>query len=162
MSEIQDSWKNLAGRVEAFGRNFEDRVDVDSPPSPSAGPDADADANSEATTASDTSGTDDQPTAKSNDAKAVLEDLGHRLTDAFDSVGAAAKDQAVRDEVRGLGTALIEALGTTFSAVGAEIDSMLKKKSDREAESAEEPTNADDQVVEADIIEEPGDEQSNG
>jgi hypothetical protein len=58
-------------------------------------------------------------------AKAEVRDALHRLTgaldDAFDAIGTAARDDAVKSDVKQVGQSLVVALGATFSEVSAEV-----------------------------------------
>lgn len=96
MAEVQDSWKDVAGKAEALGLklklHLEQEKDESEPRSP-------------------------------GDTKALIDDLGAKLTDAFDSIGNAAKDPAVHDDVKDVGRLLRDALVTTFNAAGEEVNS---------------------------------------
>jgi Flp pilus assembly pilin Flp len=58
-------------------------------------------------------------------AKAEVRDALHRLTnaldDAFDAIGTAARDDAVKGDVKQVGQSLVTALGATFSQISAEV-----------------------------------------
>jgi hypothetical protein len=58
-------------------------------------------------------------------AKAEVREALHRLTgaldDAFDAIGTAARDDAVKSDVKQVGQSLVAALGATFSEVSAEV-----------------------------------------
>jgi hypothetical protein len=58
-------------------------------------------------------------------AKAEVRDALHRLTaaldDAFEAIGTAARDDAVKGDVKQVGQSLVTALGATFSQVSAEV-----------------------------------------
>ena len=64
----------------------------------------------------------------------AIKRLGNAIQDAFDAVGAAAKDDAVRQDVKQVGRSLITALDVTFREVSDEV----KKVFDRSA--TESPT----------------------
>ena len=55
------------------------------------------------------------------DTKALVDEMSQRVTDAFESMGNAAKDPAVHDDVKEVGRLFKDALMSTFSAVGAEV-----------------------------------------
>ncbi len=65
------------------------------------------------------------------DAEAAVESavakLGTALQDAFDALGAAATDEAVRNDVQQVGQSLTEALSATF----AEVSDPVRKAFDR-------------------------------
>ena len=85
--------------------------------------------------------------ASPGDTKAVLDNLGDRLQDAFDSVGNASKDPAVRADVKEIGTLFKDALSETFSTVSSEVGDVMKKTAKRgdtdEASSADDGTDGD-------------------
>ena len=60
-------------------------------------------------------------------AQAAIEEMGAKLQDAVNSMGNAAKDPAIRSDLRDLGELLRDAMNETFSAVGAEVGGILKK-----------------------------------
>lgn len=97
MSEIQDSWKEVAGKAEALGLKLKLHLEQEQD--------------------------DDQPERTAGDTKAMVDELGRKLNDAFDSFGNAAKDPAVHEDVKDVGRLLRDALVTTFNAVGAEVSS---------------------------------------
>ena len=57
----------------------------------------------------------------------MVDELGQKLTDAFDSLGNAAKDPAVHEDVKDIGNTLRDALLSTFSTVGAEVNTRTKR-----------------------------------
>ena len=97
MTEIQDSWKEVASKAEALGLKLKLHLEQEQ--------DADA------------------PERTAGDTKAMVDELGNRLNDAFDSFGNAAKDPAVHEDVKDIGRLFRDALVTTFNAVGAEVSS---------------------------------------
>ncbi len=97
MSEIQDSWKEVAGKAEALGLKLKLHLEQELD--------------------------DDQPERSAGDTKALVDELGRKLNDAFDSFGNAAKDPAVHEDVKDVGRLFRDALVTTFNAVGAEVSS---------------------------------------
>lgn len=75
-------------------------------------------------------GTDgEQARAQTDEA---IKRLGNAIQDAFDAVGAAAKDEAVRQDVKHVGRSLVEALDVTFREVSDEV----RKAFDRSATDA--------------------------
>jgi hypothetical protein len=97
MTEIRDSWRDVAAKAEAIGLklrlHLEQEDQAEEPPTGGA-----------------TGGT-----------RAAIDELGTKLKDAIEAFGAAAKDPAVRSDVADMGSALKDALITTFNAVGAEL-----------------------------------------
>ena len=59
--------------------------------------------------------------------KAAFDDLGERLEDAFEAFGNAAKDPAVRADVREIGLMLKDAMRDTMSNVGAEVGDRFRQ-----------------------------------
>jgi hypothetical protein len=55
------------------------------------------------------------------ETQAALKRLGVAVQDAFEAVGAAARDEAVRHDVKSVGTSLLGALDATFRQVSGEI-----------------------------------------
>jgi len=58
----------------------------------------------------------------------ALDRLARAIDDAFDAVGEAAKDEAVREDVRKVGRTLSDALGATFSEVGDDLNRFMERK----------------------------------
>lgn len=96
MSEVQDSWKEVASKAEALGLKLKLHLEQEQ---------------------------DEGSEREPGDTKAMVEELGQRLSDAFDGVGNAAKDPAVHEDVKDIGNVLKDALLATFNAVGAEVQS---------------------------------------
>lgn len=102
MSEVQDSWKEVAGKAEALGLKLKLHLEQEQ-----------HEENQEQ------EGTE----RASGDTKAMIDDLAKKLSDAFDSFGHAAKDPAVHADVKEVGALLKDALVTTFTKVGADVSS---------------------------------------
>jgi hypothetical protein len=58
---------------------------------------------------------DDADEREPGSTRAAIDDLGERLEDAFEAFGNAAKDPAVRADVRDIGVLLKDALGETLA-----------------------------------------------
>ncbi len=97
MSEVQNSWKDVAGKAEALGLKLKLHLEQEQD--------------------------DDQPERSAGETKAIVDELGRKIADAFDSFGNAAKDPAVHEDVKDVGRLFRDALVTTFHAVGAEVSS---------------------------------------
>lgn len=87
------------------------------------------------------------------ETQAAIEEIGAKLQDAVNSLGNAAKDPAIRADLKDLGQLLRDAMNETFSTVGAEVGDILKKTkgemaADKE-ESATESSTADDAIGDA-------------
>ena len=96
MSEVQDSWKDVAGKAEALGLKLKLHLEQES---------------------------DGDEEKAQGDTKAMIDDLGRKVQDAFESVGNAAKDPAVHEDVKDMGRLFKDALMATMSAVGSEVGS---------------------------------------
>jgi len=59
----------------------------------------------------------------------AIKRLGNAIQDAFDAVGAAAKDDAVRQDVKQVGRSLITALDVTFREVSDEVRKVFDRSS---------------------------------
>ncbi|MDH3294062.1 MAG: hypothetical protein OER95_07045 [Acidimicrobiia bacterium] len=77
------------------------------------------------------------------DARAALEEMGAKLQDAVDSLGNAAKDPAIRSDVKDLGLLLRDVMNETLSTVGAGVGELLKKTKGEMASGVDD-TGADD------------------
>ena len=108
----QDRWQEVKAKVEGLGLKLKLHLEQEQ---------VDGEATSESL----------------NDAKAALEEMGTKLQDAVDSLGNAAKDPAIREDVRDLGMLLRDAMNETFSAVGAEVGQVLRKTKGEVASEAE-------------------------
>jgi hypothetical protein len=94
MAEMQDSWKEVSSKAEALGLKLKLHLEQEH---------------------------DASEPREAGDTKALVDDLTTKLTDAFDSIGNAAKDKAVHDDVKDVGRLLRDALVSTFHAAGAEV-----------------------------------------
>ena len=56
-----------------------------------------------------------------DEVKEAVRKLGMAVQDAVDALGAAARDQAVKDDVREVGRSLKDALGVTFTEISDEL-----------------------------------------
>lgn len=77
---------------------------------------------------------DDQEEVKAQanrDVKAALERLTDAIDDAFDALGNAAKDPAVREDVSDAGRSLVGALGTSLEQLGEEVRRLMDRKKQR-------------------------------
>jgi len=101
MSGPQESWKEVADKVESLGLKLKMHLEQEAD--------------------------DDVAEPEPGDTKAAFENLGEQLEDAFEAFGNAAKDKAIHQDMRDIGGLLRDALVTTFSAVGAEVDKAMKK-----------------------------------
>ena len=65
----------------------------------------------------------------------ALKRLGQAVQDAFEAVGAAAKDEAVRQDVKQVGRSLASALDVTFRQISSEIRQAFDRSQDRPAKA---------------------------
>jgi len=104
MAEIGDTWKDVAGKAEALGLKLKLHLEQEQEPGDAPAP---------------------------GDTKAMVEDLGRKVQDAFESVGNAAKDPAVHEDVKEMGRLFKDALMDTINTVGTPpIDRSLRRSSD--------------------------------
>lgn len=101
MAETQEKWRDVIGKMEGLGLKLKLHLEQEK----------------------DETNED----AKPGDTKAVLDDLGNRLQEAFAGVGNAAKDQAVKADMKDIGITIKEAMMHTFSTVGAQVEDVVKK-----------------------------------
>lgn len=76
---------------------------------------------------------------EADQAKAEVRDAMRKLTsaleDAFEAIGTAARDDAVKTDVKQVGQSLATALGATFSQVSAEVQRQFATRTGRPATS---------------------------
>lgn len=116
MSDMQDSWKEVAGKAEALGLKLKLHL------------------------AQEKSEDEEGESTAESDTKAMIDDLGRRVQEAFDSAGNAAKDPAVHEDVKEMGRLFKDALLATVSTVGHEVQTRVDgatKSADAEEESSE-------------------------
>jgi len=101
----QDSWKEVRSKVEGLGLKLKLHLEQEAD-----------EADSESTP---------------GDTKRAIEELGEKLQEAFASFGHAAKDPAVRSDMKDIGALLKDAMMETFSNVSAEVGDTLKKAGGR-------------------------------
>ncbi len=65
--------------------------------------------------------------AQPGDTRAALEEMGDKLQDALNSFGNAAKDPAVRADMKDIGVLLRDAITVSVSNVAGEAERVLKK-----------------------------------
>ena len=68
----------------------------------------------------------DRETAQA-DVQTAVKRLGDAVQDAFEAMSAAAKDDAVKEDVKQFGQALTEALKATFSEMSGEVRQVMKR-----------------------------------
>jgi len=64
------------------------------------------------------------------EVQSAVQRLGDAVQAAFEALGAAAKDDAVKDDVKQVGQALTDALRATFNQASGEIREVLKRRTD--------------------------------
>ena len=99
----QDAWRDVASKAEALGLKLKLHLEQERDPA-----------------------TDTEP----GDTQEMVDELGRRVQAAFDSMGNAARDPAVIEDVKDMGRLVKDALLSTVAVVGAEM-------SDRDGSSAE-------------------------
>jgi len=129
MADIQDSWKDVASKAEALGLKLKLHLEQEKDESEPRAP---------------------------GDTKALVDDITQKLNDAFDSVGNAAKDPAVHDDVKDIGKLFRDALVTTFQAAGAEVSNRTSAATSS-ADAADSPQDAITEIVDEVSGDESGD-----
>ncbi|MCH9804417.1 hypothetical protein K0U73_11555 [bacterium] len=102
MEDTRDAWKNVAGKVESLGHKLKLHLEQEQD--------------------------DAVQDRASSDTSNAFDQLAGQVTDAFDSLGNAAKDDAVQSDVREIAASIKHALITTFQAVGAQVGEMMERK----------------------------------
>jgi len=130
MAEIGESWKDVASKAEALGLKLKLHLEQEQ---------------------------EDGTAPEPGDTKAMVDDLGRKVQDAFESVGNAAKDPAVHEDVKEMGRLFKDALMGTLSTVGTEVR-------DRAATATSGSDGPQDVVVDAEVVDDgdPGDEADGG
>lgn len=134
MAELQESWKEVAGKAEALGLKLKLHLEQEK---------------------------DETEPRAAGDTKALMDDLSAKLTDAFDSIGNAAKDTAVHDDVKDMGRLFRDALVTTFNAAGAEVTNRTSGVGNDAAAADDTPQDASPAAPAA-LDEAAGDESDSG
>ena len=99
MSETKQAWDEVGNRFSDLGKHVKDRYDANV-------------------------GFADDQRDKLNDA---LRELGDALDAGFTAIGDSLRDPAMRDELKGAGVAVADALATTFNNIASEIRKSVKK-----------------------------------
>ena len=107
MTDPKDSWREVADKAEALGLKLKLHLEQEH---------------------------DETAPREPGDTKAMVDDLGQRLQEAFDSMGNAAQDPAVHEDVKDMGRLVKDALMSTFAMVGAEVSARTAGPSDADEE----------------------------
>ena len=111
MDDARESWKDLADKVESLGLKLKLHLEQEQDDS-----------------------VNDRAEGETSNA---FEQLAGQVTDAFDSFGNAAKDDAVHADVREIAELIKQALIATFQAVGAEIGDLMEQIEDYAEDAAD-------------------------
>lgn len=130
MNDARDAWKNVGEQVEALGLKLKRHLEQEK----------------DAAVASRAEG----------DTRNAFDELSGTVSDAFDAIGNAAKDDAVLSDVRDIAELIKQALIETFQAVGAEAGDLIDQIEDYAEGAAESIAGAvsvdidldDDEVIE--------------
>lgn len=114
----QDRWQEVRAKVEGLGLKLKLHLEQE----------ADEEGHEEGGTSSQT--------------QAAIEEMGAKLQDAVNSLGNAAKDPAIRADLKDLGVLLRDAMNETFSTVGAEVGGILRKTKGEMAAEHDAPDDA--------------------
>ena len=149
MSDAKESWDNVGSKASSLGQKLKlhfEQARTSPPPGDATAQQAageQAGAGATGGGAAPGAAPGGEETKESKDIKDAFHRLADAIDDAFGAVGKAAKDPAVKDDVKAVGQALIDALGTTFSQVGGEVRKVVHRKGDEGAATAggpDEPT----------------------
>jgi hypothetical protein len=104
MSDAKQAWEEVGSKFSGLGQRLKQHLDQERQGGEATGEQA------------------------NRDVKAALEKLTSALDDAFDALGRAAKDPAVRDDVSDAGRSLVGALGTSLEQLGDEVRRLKERK----------------------------------
>jgi hypothetical protein len=125
MEDTREAWKDVADKVESLGLKLKLHLEQEQ---------------------------DDAVQERaSGDTSNAFEQLAGQVTDAFDSFGNAAKDDAVHADVREIAELIKQALIATFQAVGAEVGDLMEQIEDYAEDAA-------DRIAEAVGLDDDGDD----
>jgi Flp pilus assembly pilin Flp len=117
MSEAKAAWDEVGSTFSGLGTKLKLHLEqARSEEQAATEPSADA-----------TSAAEDEQAGATKDVKEALRKLGDALDDAFEALGNAAKDPAVKDDVRKVGQTLSGALSATFADVNEELRKAFKR-----------------------------------
>jgi hypothetical protein len=102
MTDVKSAWNDAGERLGGLGRRLKGHYEVKR---------------------------GDDPEQVGAELKEAVKKLSVAVQDAFEAVGAAAKDQAVKDDVRQVGQSLTVALGATFTEISEDLRKALKRSS---------------------------------
>lgn len=113
MSDAKQSWEEVASKFSGLSQKLKQHLDDERA----------------------AQGAESSDEAK-RDVKAALGKLADSLDDAFDALGRAAKDPAVRQDVSDTGRTLVGAIGTSLDQLGDEVRRVVERRKQR----ADDPT----------------------
>lgn len=131
MSDAKESWDNVSAKASSLGLKL--KLHLAQARGAEEGPAGATDAGP-ATEAAEGAAATEAESKEARDVKDAFRRLADAIDDAFGAVGNAAKDPAVKEDVKAMGQALVEALGTTFSQVGDEVRKVVHRKGDKAGE----------------------------
>ena len=111
MEDAREAWKDVATKVEALGLKLKLHLEQEQD--------------------------DTVPDRTSGDTSSAFDQLAGQVTDAFESFGNAANDDAVHADVREIAELIKQALIETFQAVGAEIGDLMEQIEDYAEDAAD-------------------------
>ncbi len=121
MSATQDAWKDVASKAESIGLKLKFHMDQEN---------------------------DDTSDRQPGDTDKAMSDFSQRLQDAFEGLGAAAKDPAVHADVKDMGTSMFNALSLTFNLVGDKARDIASKATNPTTEDGPADSTGTTEVVE--------------
>ncbi len=135
MPDTAATWSDVGSRFSALGQNLRTHFDQARTAAPAdANP---ADASPGDTTAADTTAAD---AAADNDrVREALHKLGDALDGVIDAVGSAVKDPAVKADVKQVGSALSNALSSSFAEVSDDLRKAFRRATHHDGEGPPAP-----------------------
>lgn len=119
MSNTKETWEEVLAKIEGLGLKLKYHLESEFA--------EDTDAPAEPDVVEDASGTADPKPSEMDALMAGVEKFVEMIDDAFDAIGSAAKDEAVRSDFRDLGEELRNAFAATWNDAGADLREVLMR-----------------------------------
>lgn len=117
MSETKQAWEEVGSKFSGLGLKLKYHFET----ARAAEPSEPAEASEPGTNSEETNA------QRERDVREALRKLGDALDDAFEALGAAAKDPAVKQDVKDVGQSLSGALSSTFAEVSEELRKAFRR-----------------------------------
>lgn len=138
MPDTAATWSDVGSRFSALGQNLRTHFDQARTAAPAdANPDDPSPAD---TTTADATAADSAAAAADNDrVREALRKLGDALDGVIDAVGSAVKDPAVKADVKQVGSALSNALSSSFAEVSDDLRKAFRRATHHDGEGPPAP-----------------------